>query len=183
MSITDENNRHVPYGLGHKLFRIGWGLGWLVLARFTPPPLWGWRRTVLRMFGAKVGKQSRLYGSTRIWDPRNLTLGDGALIGPRVYCYNQGAISIGRNVVVSQDTTLCASTHDVEDPTFPLLLRPIRIDDGAWVAAEAFVGPGVVVGEGAVLGARAVAMQRIESWTYYSGNPARPLKPRGRPQP
>jgi putative colanic acid biosynthesis acetyltransferase WcaF len=61
---------------------------------------------------------------------------------------------------------------------FPLVLRPITIGTDVWIAAEAFVGPSVQIGDGAVLGARAVAMRDLAPWTFYSGNPAKPLKPR-----
>jgi putative colanic acid biosynthesis acetyltransferase WcaF len=178
---SPPRERHAAsFSLANKAFRVGWSIGWLILARFTPPPLHGWRRLVLRAFGAKIGAGVRVYGSCRIWNPRNLDMGDGAVMGRNVNCYNQGHITIGRDVVISQDTTLCASTHDVEDRSFPLLLRPITIEDDAWIAAEAFVGPGVTIGEGAVLGARGVAMRALEPWTYYSGNPAQPLKARPR---
>lgn len=171
--------RHAAsFSFANKAMRVAWGTAWLVLCRFTPPPLWGWRRLVLRLFGAKVGSGARIYGSALIWLPANLTIGDGAVIGPRVRVYNQGQIAIGAGTVVSQDASLVASTHRVEDPDFPLVLRPIAIGREAWIAAEAFVGPGVSVGEGAVLGARGVAMQDLASWSYYSGNPATLIKPR-----
>lgn len=174
--------RHAPsFGLANKLGRVAWGIAWLLLARFTPPPLHGWRRLVLRVFGARIGRGARIYASVRIWHPANLEVGRGAVIGPRVRCYNQGRITIGDDAVVSQDASLCASTHDVTDPAFPLLLRPVAIGRDAWVAAEAFVGPGVTVGEGAVLGARGVAMRDLAPWTFHTGNPATPLKPRPRP--
>jgi putative colanic acid biosynthesis acetyltransferase WcaF len=175
-------DRHAAsFSMGNKAARVLCGMAWLVLCRFTPPPLWGWRRAILRLFGAKVGAGVRLYGSTSIWLPANLELGQGVLLGRRVNCYNQGHIAIGAGTVISQDASLVASTHLVQDPAFPLVLRPIQIGRDVWVAAEAFVGPGVTVGDGAVLGARAVAMQDLKGWTYYSGNPATALKPRPRP--
>lgn len=181
MTPDARARRHAPsFGLGNKLFRVVWGAAWLCLARFTPPPLHGWRVAVLRAFGARVGRGVRVYGSCRFWDPRRVEIGDGSVLGRGVHCYNQGQVTIGRDVVISWGATLCASTHDVEDPAFPLLLRPIVVADHAWIAANAFVGPGVTVGEGAVLGACAVAMRRLEPWTYYSGNPAMALKPRAR---
>ncbi|MEO7551600.1 MAG: putative colanic acid biosynthesis acetyltransferase [Croceibacterium sp.] len=167
--------------MANKAARVLWGLSWLVLCRFTPPPLWSWRSTVLRLFGASVGANVRIYGSTRIWLPRNLAIGEGAVLGRCVNCYNQGHITIGPGAVISQNVSLIASTHLVEDPSFPLVLRPVHIGRAAWVAAEAFVGPGVTIGEGAVLGARGVAMQDLAPWTYYAGNPATRLKPRPNP--
>ena len=169
------------FSFANKAARVVWGLGWLVLCRFTPPPLWGWRRFVLRLFGAKIGAGVRVYGSTRIWLPANVELGDNVLIGPRVNCYNQGRIAIGAGAIVSQDASLVASTHLVEQPGFPLVLRPICIGSEAWMAAEAFVGPGVTIGDGAVLGARGVAMSDLEGWNYYRGNPASLIRPRPRP--
>jgi putative colanic acid biosynthesis acetyltransferase WcaF len=60
----------------------------------------------------------------------------------------------------------------------PLLKPPIRIEDQAWICADAFVGPGVVVGEGAVVGARAVVTKDVAAWTVVAGNPARFVKKR-----
>ena len=168
------------FSLRNRAFRALWLLSWAILARWTPPPFHRWRRLVLRAFGARVGAGARLYGSTRIWFPPNLTLGEGALLGPGVNCYNQGRIDIGARTVVSQGAHLCAGTHDINDPDFQLIAKPIAIGAQAWVAAEAFVGPGVSVGEGAVLGARGVAFRDIEPWAVYAGNPARKLKDRPR---
>jgi putative colanic acid biosynthesis acetyltransferase WcaF len=179
LSVMPPVARHQPsFSLRNKAARVAWGLCWLLLARWTPPALHGWRCWLLRLWGAQVGASARIYASVRIWYPANLEVGEGSVLGPRVRCYNQGRITIGRRVVVSQDASLCASTHDVIDPRFPLLLRPIHIGDHAWIAAEAFVGPGVRVGAGAVLGARGVAMFDLAPWTFFSGNPAQPLKPR-----
>lgn len=177
--ISRPPQRHAPsFSFSNKVLRLVWGMAWLVCARWTPPQLHAWRVLVLRAFGARIGAGVRIYGSTRVWLPRNLIIGDGTLIGPRVNLYNQGQITIGRDVVISQDSSLCASTHNALDPAFPLILRPITIEDHVWIAAEAFVGPGVTVREGAVLGARAVAMREVAGWTFHSGNPAAALKPR-----
>ncbi len=87
-------------------------------------------------------------------------------------------ISVGARTIISQRAHLCAGTHDHRDPAFQLYARPIRIDQDAWIAAEAFIGPGVTVGEGAVLGARGCAFADLDPWTVYSGNPAVSLGPR-----
>ena len=170
--LRPKHRHSASFSMSNKILRTVWRLTWLALARPTPAPLHGWRRIVLRAFGAKIGRNVRIYPSSRIWLPANLCVGDDSIIGPGVECYNQGYITIGKRVVVSQRATLCASTHDIDDSLFPLILRPIMIGDDTWVAAEAFVGPGGTIGEGSVLGARAVAMTSLPSWQLFSGNPA-----------
>ena len=166
------------FGLANRVYRVVWGIAWLVLARWTPPPLHGWRRLLLRSFGARVGAGARVHASVAIWYPPHLTLGAHALIGPRARLYNQGAISVGARTVVSQGAHLCASTHDIADPTFQLQLRPICVGAGCWIAADAFVGPGVTIGDGAVVAARAALFEDARAWGVYRGNPAVPVKER-----
>lgn len=183
MSLLDASSSRpleggASFSLGNRLFRLIWMVSWLVLARFTPPPLHPWRRLVLRLFGAKVANGARVHASVNIWNPRNLELGANVLVGPGVQLYNQGHISIGRQTVLSQRAHLCASSHDIADPHFQLVLRPIVIGEQCWIAAEAFVGPSVVMGDRSVLAARAAIFSHTEPDGVYSGNPARFLKTR-----
>ena len=90
-------------------------------------------------------------------------------------------VTLGSHCVVSQDAYLCGATHDIDDPAFPMLSRPISVGRYAWVCARATVGPGVSVGEGAVLGLGGVATRSLEPWTVYAGVPARALRRRRRP--
>lgn len=166
------------FPLRNRIERAAFGCLWLLLAAWTPAPMHGWRCAVLRLFGARVGRGVRIYGSTSVWHPANLVLGDHALVGPRVRLYNQGTVVIGARAVVSQGAHVCASTHRLDDPEFQLVLRPIEIGPQAWVAADAFVGPGVRIGPGAVLGACSVALGDLVEWTVYRGNPAEPVRAR-----
>ena len=117
-------------------------------------------------------------GRARVWYPPHLAMGEGAVIGPGANCYNMARISLGPGTLVSQRAHLCAGSHDIESPLFQLVARPIRLDAHVWVAAEAFVGPGVTIHEGAVLGARGAAFRDLDPWTVYIGNPATPLRKR-----
>lgn len=166
------------FPLRNKLERLLWQAMWLLLARWTPPPLFAWRRLVLQAFGAKIGHGARIYSDVRVWLPRQLTIGEGTIVGRGAILYNQGTIAIGPHCVISQRAHLCASTHDTGDPGFRLLLRPITLRQACWVAAEAFVGPGVTMGEGSILAARAALFTDAEEMTIYRGNPANPLKKR-----
>ena len=148
------------------------------LFRFSPRPLFGWRRFLLRLFGARIGRDAHVYPTTRIYIPWNLELGDEASIGEWVLVYNLGLISIGDRATISHRSHLCAGTHDHRDPNLPLLRLPIEIGAQAWVCADAFIGPGRRVGEGAIVGAAAVVVRDVPPWQIVAGNPARFVKPR-----
>ena len=157
--------------------RVLWLPGQYLL-RWSPRPFFGWRRGVLRLFGATVGRNVHVHNSTRVTMPWNLTLGDWAAVGEDVLVYNLGPIEIGDRATVSHRAHLCAGTHDYRQPDLPLLKPPVVIRSQAWVCADAFVGPGVTIGEGAVVGAAAVAMRDVAPWTVVAGNPARKVKDR-----
>jgi putative colanic acid biosynthesis acetyltransferase WcaF len=166
------------FSLSNRLARVAWGLAWLLLARWTPPPLHRWRRLVLKAFGARIAPTARVHASVSIWLPSNLELGDHVLIGPGARLYNQGLIVIGRRTVVSQGAYICASSHDIRDPNFQLLLRPVTIGEQCWIAADAFVGPGVSMRDRSVLAARAALFTDTETDGVYRGNPAQLIKRR-----
>jgi putative colanic acid biosynthesis acetyltransferase WcaF len=177
--ILDISTYDSSFSLSNKLGRVIWNVAyWLLFRPFGLSFFMTWRAGVLRMFGAKVGKNTNIYASVKIWAPWNFEIGDYSSLGPGVDCYNQGKIKIGNNSVISQKTYLCASTHDFTLSNFPLVRRPIRIYDQVWVAADAFVGPGVSIGEGAVVGARAAVFKDVEPFTVVGGNPAVHLKKR-----
>lgn len=133
---------------------------------------------MLKCFGAKLEWSSHIYASVKIWAPWNLEIGANSSLGPKVDCYNQGRISIGANTVISQKVYLCASTHDYTKKDFPLILKPITIGNGVWVAADAFIAPGVSIENDAVIAARAVVIKNVEKNTIVGGNPAQFIKSR-----
>jgi putative colanic acid biosynthesis acetyltransferase WcaF len=138
--------------------------------------LWGWRRFLLRLFGARIGREVHIYPSVRIAIPRNLAIGDEAAVGDRAILYALGPITLAERATISQGAHLCAGTHDYRDPAMPLLKSPIAIGPDAWICTEAFVGPGVRVGPRAIVGARCVVMHDVAPDAIMIGNPARRLR-------
>jgi len=167
------------FSTSNKMGRVVWSICyWMVFRPFGSGYCLKWRNFVLWVFGAKLAKSVNIYSSVKIWAPWNLEMGEYSSLGRQVNCYNQGKISIGANTSISQKAYLCASTHDYTDSKHALLLKPIIIEDQVWVAADAFIGPGVTIGEGAVVGARSAVFKNVEPWTVVGGNPAKFIKKR-----
>jgi putative colanic acid biosynthesis acetyltransferase WcaF len=178
VTLDIQSNRSAKkYTNREILLRVVWGFGHLAF-RLSPRPCFGWRRMVLRCFGAKIGAHVNTYPSTRVHFPWNLTVGDWSAIGDQAFIYNLGKVTLGEKVTISHRAQLCAGTHDYTQPDLPLLKPPIVIGNQAWICADAFVGPGLTVGEGAIVGARAVVTKTVEPWSIVAGNPARFIKNR-----
>ena len=164
------------FSLRHRLLRVVWGVVWHLFGSWTPVPMHGWRRTLLRAFGADVHPTARVYPGVKVWYPPNLVMREFSCMAGGVNCYCMDRVELGAYALVSQDAYLCGGTHDIDDPSFQLVARPILIGCNAWVAAKAFVGPGVTIGDNAVLGGGAVAFKNLEADMVYVGNPAKAVR-------
>lgn len=161
----------------YRLKRLPWACVQFLFWPKSPRVLSPLRIFLLRLFGARIGRNCRVDGA-RIWLPWNLELGEWSVIGGSAEIYNLAPIRIGTNTVVSQRAYLCTATHDHSRADFPLYSKPITIGDSAWIAAGVFLAPGVRVGEGAVVGAYSVVTKDVPPWMVCAGNPCRPLKAR-----
>jgi putative colanic acid biosynthesis acetyltransferase WcaF len=148
------------------------------LFRWSPRLCWGWRRTLLRLFGARIGSGVHIHPSAAIFIPWNLEIGDMSSIGFGSMIYNLGPLRIGARVTVSQRTHLCGGTHDHKDPSMPLVKCPIEIGDDSWICADAFIGPSVRIGAHSIVAAAAVVVRDVPSATIVAGNPAKPIRSR-----
>lgn len=162
-----------PPSLANKLRRGVWQIVYRLVFRFTPVPLHGWRRFVLRLFGARIGRGCAIYPSVRIWAPWNLRTQRSVTIGPMVNIYNVAAVEIGEGAIVSQGGHLCTATHDHLSEDFSLMTGPIIVGPNAWIAADAFVAPGVVIGRSAVIGARSTVTRPVPEYSIVAGSPAK----------
>lgn len=135
------------------------------------------RNMLLRLFGAIIDKDACIYNTCTIFAPWNLEVGR-ACIGPHVKVYNKDKITIGNDSVISQYSFLCTASHDISSLMLPLKTAPIIVGNYSWVAAAAFVGPGVTINDGAIVGARSVVIKDVEPWTVVGGNPAKFIKKR-----
>lgn len=152
-------------------------LWWLVQSLAFPLSLhnsYSWRCWLLRRFGAKIGQGVKIRPTARFTYPWKLEIGDYSWIGDDVVCYSIDWIKIGKHCVISQKSYLCTGSHDFRDVAFGLLVEPIEIGNGAWIATDCFIAPGVKIGANAVIGTRSSVFNDIPEAQVAWGTPCRP---------
>ena len=156
-------------------------LWWMVdffFFKLSPQFMYGWRRWLLRLFGAKIGKAVIIRPSVTVTYPWKVSIGDYSWIGDDVVLYSLGEIVIGSNAVVSQKSYLCAGSHDYTKEDFPIWSGKIVIEDACWLATDVYVAPNVTIGRGTVVGARSSVFKDLPSEKVCMGSPAKVVKDR-----
>lgn len=126
----------------------------------------------LRCFGAEIGERVVIRAGVNVHFPWRLKLGNDVWLGEEVMILSLDRVIIDSNVCVSQRAFLCTGSHDFKKGTFDLITRPIHVEEGSWIAAQSFIGPGVVVGKGAVVTAGSVVLRSVPAGGKVCGNPA-----------
>ena len=154
---------------------------WLVqstLFFLSPQFMYGWRRFLLRLFGANIGSGVLIRPTVRITYPWKVVIGHHAWIGDDVVLYSLGTIIIGSHSVISQRSYICAGSHDVASKEFRIIAEPIIVEEGVWVASDVFVAPGVTIGKNSVIGARSSVFSDVKPDYIYMGTPAKAVRER-----
>lgn len=128
--------------------------------------------------GMQVSPSAKLYRWREVRDPRNISIGDGSIIGMWAILDGREGITIGKNVNFSSEVALWTLQHDYNSPTFATEGGPIVIGDRAWISFRATILPGVTIGEGAVIAANSVVTKDVAPYTVVGGIPAKPLMQR-----
>lgn len=133
---------------------------------------------LIKLFGAKIGRGVVIKPSINIKYPWNIEIGDNSWIGENAWLDSLDKIIIGKNCCISQGTYFCTGNHDWTDPTFGLIVKPIIVEDGAWVGARATILPGVTIKSHSIINAGSVLVRDTEPYMIYAGNPAVKVKER-----
>lgn len=157
---------------GGRLRRLLWYFANVLFFQNPLNPASGLKAWLLRRFGAKVGNGVVIKPSVNIKYPWLLSIGDHTWIGEDVWIDNLAHVTIGSNVCISQGAMLLCGNHDYKRPTFDLMIKPIVIEDGAWVGAQSTVCPGVTMHSHSVLAVGSIASKDLMPFSVYRGNPA-----------
>lgn len=162
--------------------RASWGrpalvvYAWAVVERLLVTNSWQissrLRVAALRAFGASIGTGVIFRPRTRVSFPWNLTIGDNSWIGEGVWFHNQNRVTIGHDVVVSQETLITTGSHSIRTD-MGLVTRPVVIEPGAWVTARCIILGGVTVGRSAVVTPGTVVRKDVSPATVVTGDEVR----------
>jgi putative colanic acid biosynthesis acetyltransferase WcaF len=174
--IIDLTKSTSSWPFSFKMKRAFWQCFLNPLFLILPKPACGLRILILKLMGAKIGNVCLIEPGVNILMPWNLELGDYVALGRDVEIYNYALVKINDMTVISQRCFLCTGSHDYTHPHMQLIWEPIIIGSECWVAAEAFLSPGVNIGNGVVIGARSVDTKDMSDWMVCAGNPCKPIK-------
>jgi putative colanic acid biosynthesis acetyltransferase WcaF len=153
-----------------------WRAAWLFLGLPLLRRPWivssAMRISLLRAFGAQIGRDVVMKQPFRVKYPWRLIVGDACWFGEDCWIDNLTTVRVGNNVCISQGAYLCTGNHNWNDPHFGLMVAPISLDDGSWVGARSILAPGVTLGAGAIAAAGSVVTASIPDFEIYAGNPA-----------
>lgn len=141
-------------------------------------PLYGVKRSLLRLFGAKVGSGLVIKPHVSIKYPWKLSIGNNVWIGEGAWIDNLAQVTLKDNSCISQGAMLLCGNHNYKKSTFDLIVGEITLDEGAWVGAQTVVCPGVKLGSHSLLAVGSVATGNLEPYSIYQGNPAVKIRER-----
>jgi putative colanic acid biosynthesis acetyltransferase WcaF len=148
---------------------------WVFFLNAFPWPS-GLRVFLLRAFGAVIGVGVVIRSNVNVSYPWRLKVGDDVWLGEEVSILSLATVTVESSVCISQRAFLCTGSHDFRAPGFDLITKPITVRRGSWVAAQAFIAPGVEIGEGSMVGAGAVVLENVPAKSLMLGNPAQAVK-------
>ncbi len=172
---TYNNSWYKP---GNNVKRFIWHYTNLIFFKTGIFPFYGLKRFLLKLFGAKVGKNVLIKPHVNIKYPWLLQLGNNIWIGEEVWIDNLAEVKIADNVCLSQGALLLCGNHDYTKTTFDLMVKPIILEEGVWIGAKSIVCGGVVCSNHSIVSVASVLTSPTEPYGIYKGNPAQKIMQR-----
>lgn len=164
--------RNEWYQPGNAFKRVTWMLLSALFFRHSLAAGSSYKRLILKILGAKVGKGVVIKPSVQIKYPWKLTIGDHTWIGEHVWIDNLAEVQIGAHCCISQGALVLCGNHDYSKSSFDLVVHPITIENGVWIGAKSIVAPGAFLESHSVLSAGSCASGKLDAYCIYRGNPA-----------
>lgn len=159
-------NRILNYFLDFELMILRW-VGYI--------PSHSIRNAIYRMAGLSLGKGSTFHMWANFFQPKNIVVGEGTIIGDHAFLDGRDKITIGDNVDIASQVLIYNSEHDLVDPNFIASYGKVEIGDYVFIGPRVTILPGVKIGRGAVIAAGAVVTKDVKSGKIVGGVPAKEI--------
>jgi len=136
-----------------------------------------------KLDGVKIGKKAHLHMGIQFFDPSNIEIGEGTIIGQNAFLDGRDKLKIGKHVDIASDVLIYNSEHDINSEDFRPVHAPVEIGDYVFIGPRAIILPGVKIGRGAIIAAGAVVTKDIRDFEIAGGVPAKPIGKRTNTEP
>ncbi|QQR60724.1 acyltransferase [Candidatus Uhrbacteria bacterium] len=132
---------------------------------------------------AKLGDRVRIRTGTILFGSERepLVIGDDVYINARCVIHGGSAqIKIGSRVTLAVGVVIHSDSGPNTSPllqkSYPIIAKPVTIEDDVWIGDYAVILPGVRIGKGSVVGTHSVVKSDVAPGTVVAGQPARLTK-------
>lgn len=136
------------------------------------------RKFFYRAAGMKIGRGSTLHTGAKFYNPSKIKIGKDTIIGEQAILDGRDSLIIGDHVAFATGVMVYNGQHDLSDPNFKAIFKPVTIEDYVFVGPRSIILPGVTIKRGAVVAAGAVVNRDVEEGVIVGGVPAKPIKER-----
>ena len=133
--------------------------------------------------GIQLGKGATIHMWANFFQPKNIEIGEGTVIGDHAFLDGRASIKIGKQVDIASQVLIYNSEHDLEIEDFKVREESVEIGDFCFIGPRAIILPGVKIGRGAVVAAGAVVTDNVESFSIVGGVPAKMIGERKNKDP
>jgi len=146
----------------------------LMLLRWTGNvPSHAFRNLIYRLAGIKLGRGATFHMWANFFQPKNIMVGEGTVIGDHAFIDGRAKVTIGKHVDIASQVLIYNSEHELEKEDFGVIEEPVEIGDYCFIGPRAIILPGVKIGKGAVVAAGAVVTKDVEPFAMVGGVPAK----------
>lgn len=133
------------------------------------------RNSIFRVSGVKIGSKSTIHIGARFYNPSNISIGNGTIIGDHSLLDGRAQLTIGNHVDIASEVMIYNSQHNINSPEFEPISAPTKIKDYVFIGPRAILLPGVTIGTGAVIAAGAVVTKDVADFDIVAGVSAKKI--------
>lgn len=159
--------------VSNRLYNYWLDLELMVLRWVGHIPIHSVRRLFYQLAGLQVGRGSTIHMWANFFQPKNIKIGAGTIIGNNVFLDGRAPLRIGDNVDIAAEVLIYNSEHNINSPDFKASEEPVEIGDYAFIGPRAIILPGVKIGRGAIVAAGAVVVSNVPPFAIAGGIPAK----------